>query len=74
MIIFQLSCSIFISLVSSEEKHIETSDDLIRHMQEQFKEQARKSENLGCAPYWALQCGQGDNPFDLNSTDDCFHG
>ncbi|KAJ6378365.1 hypothetical protein OIU78_028582 [Salix suchowensis] len=58
----------------SEEKHIETSDDLIRHMQEQFKEQARKSENLGCAPYWALQCGQGDNPFDLNSTDDCFHG
>jgi len=28
----------------SEEKHIETSDDLIRHMQEQFKEQARKSE------------------------------
>uniref|UniRef100_A0A6N2L832 SEC7 domain-containing protein n=1 Tax=Salix viminalis TaxID=40686 RepID=A0A6N2L832_SALVM len=30
----------------SEEKHIETSDDLIRHMQEQFKEQARKSESV----------------------------
>jgi brefeldin A-inhibited guanine nucleotide-exchange protein len=27
-----------------EEKHMETSDDLIRHMQEQFKEKARKSE------------------------------
>ncbi|KAJ6710019.1 SEC7 DOMAIN-CONTAINING PROTEIN-RELATED [Salix koriyanagi] len=30
----------------SEEKHIETSDDLIRHMQEQFKEQAPKSESV----------------------------
>lgn len=27
-----------------EEKYMETSDDLIRHMQEQFKEKARKSE------------------------------
>jgi brefeldin A-inhibited guanine nucleotide-exchange protein len=27
-----------------EEKNMETSDDLIRHMQEQFKEKARKSE------------------------------
>lgn len=27
-----------------EEKTMETSDDLIRHMQEQFKEKARKSE------------------------------
>lgn len=27
-----------------EEKHMETSDDLIRHMQEQFKEKASKSE------------------------------
>lgn len=27
-----------------EDKHMETSDDLIRHMQEQFKEKARKSE------------------------------
>lgn len=27
-----------------EERHMETSDDLIRHMQEQFKEKARKSE------------------------------
>lgn len=26
------------------EEHMETSDDLIRHMQEQFKEKARKSE------------------------------
>ncbi|CAK7347931.1 unnamed protein product [Dovyalis caffra] len=30
----------------SEEKHMETSDDLIRHMQEQFKEKARKSESV----------------------------
>ncbi|KAI5564378.1 hypothetical protein BDE02_14G056200 [Populus trichocarpa] len=29
-----------------EEKHMETSDDLIRHMQEQFKEKARKSESV----------------------------
>lgn len=27
-----------------EDKHMETSDDLIRQMQEQFKEKARKSE------------------------------
>ena len=27
-----------------EDQHMETSDDLIRHMQEQFKEKARKSE------------------------------
>ena len=27
-----------------EDHHMETSDDLIRHMQEQFKEKARKSE------------------------------
>lgn len=27
-----------------EDNHMETSDDLIRHMQEQFKEKARKSE------------------------------
>lgn len=27
-----------------DEKYMETSDDLIRHMQEQFKEKARKSE------------------------------
>lgn len=27
-----------------EENHLETSDDLIRHMQEQFKEKARKTE------------------------------
>lgn len=27
-----------------EENYMETSDDLIRHMQEQFKEKARKSE------------------------------
>lgn len=27
-----------------EDKFMETSDDLIRHMQEQFKEKARKSE------------------------------
>lgn len=27
-----------------EGTHMETSDDLIRHMQEQFKEKARKSE------------------------------
>lgn len=27
-----------------EDAHMETSDDLIRHMQEQFKEKARKSE------------------------------
>ena len=27
-----------------EDKYMETSDDLIRHMQEQFKEKARKSE------------------------------
>ena len=26
------------------ENHMGTSDDLIRHMQEQFKEKARKSE------------------------------
>lgn len=29
-----------------EEKHMETSDDLIRHMQEQFKEKASKSESV----------------------------
>uniref|UniRef100_A0A2P2JXI4 SEC7 domain-containing protein n=4 Tax=Rhizophora mucronata TaxID=61149 RepID=A0A2P2JXI4_RHIMU len=29
-----------------EEKHMESSDDLIRHMQEQFKEKARKSESV----------------------------
>ncbi|KAF3790233.1 Brefeldin A-inhibited guanine nucleotide-exchange protein 2 [Nymphaea thermarum] len=29
-----------------EEKTMETSDDLIRHMQEQFKEKARKSESV----------------------------
>ncbi|KAL9396807.1 hypothetical protein Peur_011060 [Populus x canadensis] len=29
-----------------EEKNMETSDDLIRHMQEQFKEKARKSESV----------------------------
>ncbi|KAJ4956904.1 hypothetical protein NE237_013687 [Protea cynaroides] len=29
-----------------EEKHMETSDDLMRHMQEQFKEKARKSESV----------------------------
>ncbi|XP_044492662.1 brefeldin A-inhibited guanine nucleotide-exchange protein 2-like isoform X2 [Mangifera indica] len=29
-----------------EERHMETSDDLIRHMQEQFKEKARKSESV----------------------------
>lgn len=29
-----------------EEKYMETSDDLIRHMQEQFKEKARKSESV----------------------------
>ncbi|CAN1848938.1 Brefeldin A-inhibited guanine nucleotide-exchange protein 3 [Linum perenne] len=29
-----------------EGKHMETSDDLIRHMQEQFKEKARKSESV----------------------------
>ncbi|PIA49931.1 hypothetical protein AQUCO_01300573v1 [Aquilegia coerulea] len=28
------------------EEHLETSDDLIRHMQEQFKEKARKSESV----------------------------
>ncbi|XP_059458608.1 brefeldin A-inhibited guanine nucleotide-exchange protein 2 [Corylus avellana] len=28
-----------------EDKYMETSDDLIRHMQEQFKEKARKSES-----------------------------
>ncbi|XWS32310.1 hypothetical protein CRYUN_Cryun23aG0148700 [Craigia yunnanensis] len=28
------------------DQHMETSDDLIRHMQEQFKEQARKSESV----------------------------
>ncbi|KAF9616941.1 hypothetical protein IFM89_033011 [Coptis chinensis] len=28
------------------EEHMETSDDLIRHMQEQFKEKARKSESV----------------------------
>lgn len=27
-----------------EDKYMESSDDLIRHMQEQFKEKARKSE------------------------------
>lgn len=27
-----------------EENHMGTSDDLVRHMQEQFKEKARKSE------------------------------
>jgi len=27
-----------------EDKYMETSDDLIRRMQEQFKEKARKSE------------------------------
>ncbi|XP_059633998.1 brefeldin A-inhibited guanine nucleotide-exchange protein 2-like [Cornus florida] len=29
-----------------EEKHMESSDDLIRHMQEQFKEKARKTESV----------------------------
>ncbi|CAN0921422.1 Brefeldin A-inhibited guanine nucleotide-exchange protein 2 [Linum grandiflorum] len=29
-----------------EDRHMETSDDLIRHMQEQFKEKARKSESV----------------------------
>ena len=29
-----------------EDNHMETSDDLIRHMQEQFKEKARKSESV----------------------------
>ncbi|KAJ4949976.1 hypothetical protein NE237_026808 [Protea cynaroides] len=29
-----------------EEEHMETSDDLMRHMQEQFKEKARKSESV----------------------------
>ncbi|XP_042512554.1 brefeldin A-inhibited guanine nucleotide-exchange protein 2-like [Macadamia integrifolia] len=29
-----------------EEKHLETSDELMRHMQEQFKEKARKSESV----------------------------
>ncbi|KAM7260898.1 hypothetical protein ACFE04_026373 [Oxalis oulophora] len=29
-----------------EDMHLETSDDLIRHMQEQFKEKARKSESV----------------------------
>ncbi|KAL9359846.1 hypothetical protein Peur_047969 [Populus x canadensis] len=29
-----------------EERNMETSDDLIRHMQEQFKEKARKSESV----------------------------
>ncbi|XP_043715522.1 brefeldin A-inhibited guanine nucleotide-exchange protein 2-like [Telopea speciosissima] len=29
-----------------EEKHMETSDELMRHMQEQFKEKARKSESV----------------------------
>ncbi|KAK9265382.1 hypothetical protein L1049_012507 [Liquidambar formosana] len=29
-----------------EEKHMGSSDDLIRHMQEQFKEKARKSESV----------------------------
>ncbi|XP_057980125.1 brefeldin A-inhibited guanine nucleotide-exchange protein 2-like [Malania oleifera] len=29
-----------------EEKYMETNDDLIRHMQEQFKEKARKSESV----------------------------
>ncbi|XP_015902812.3 brefeldin A-inhibited guanine nucleotide-exchange protein 2 [Ziziphus jujuba] len=29
-----------------EDKYMETSDDLIRHMQEQFKEKARKSESV----------------------------
>ncbi|KAI3851641.1 hypothetical protein MKW92_012998 [Papaver armeniacum] len=28
------------------QEHLETSDDLIRHMQEQFKEKARKSESI----------------------------
>ncbi|EXB52664.1 Brefeldin A-inhibited guanine nucleotide-exchange protein 2 [Morus notabilis] len=29
-----------------DDKHMETSDDLYRHMQEQFKEKARKSESV----------------------------
>ncbi|XVF22695.1 hypothetical protein REPUB_Repub12eG0193100 [Reevesia pubescens] len=29
-----------------EDRHMETSDDLIRHMQEQFKEKARKTESV----------------------------
>ncbi|MBA0763532.1 hypothetical protein Gotri_012965 [Gossypium trilobum] len=29
-----------------EDQHMETSDDLIRHMQEQFKEKARKSKSV----------------------------
>ncbi|CAN0824548.1 Brefeldin A-inhibited guanine nucleotide-exchange protein 2 [Linum grandiflorum] len=29
-----------------EDRHMETSDDLIRHMQEQFKEKAQKSESV----------------------------
>ncbi|XP_061339178.1 brefeldin A-inhibited guanine nucleotide-exchange protein 2-like [Gastrolobium bilobum] len=29
-----------------EDNHMETSDDLIRHMQEQFKEKARKTESV----------------------------
>ncbi|MED6170939.1 Brefeldin A-inhibited guanine nucleotide-exchange protein 2 [Stylosanthes scabra] len=29
-----------------EDSHMETSDDLIRHMQQQFKEKARKSESV----------------------------
>ncbi|XP_044501297.1 brefeldin A-inhibited guanine nucleotide-exchange protein 2-like [Mangifera indica] len=33
-------------LKRGEERHMETSDDLIRHMQEQFKEKARKSESV----------------------------
>ncbi|KAG4132600.1 hypothetical protein ERO13_D08G042600v2 [Gossypium hirsutum] len=31
---------------SDEDEHMETSDDFIRHMQEQFKEKARKSESV----------------------------
>ncbi|CAN1308266.1 Brefeldin A-inhibited guanine nucleotide-exchange protein 2 [Linum perenne] len=31
---------------SGEDRHMETSDDLIRHMQEQFKEKAKKSESV----------------------------
>lgn len=33
-----------------DESHMETSDDLIRHMQEQFKEKARKTEYVYSYP------------------------
>lgn len=42
--------SILNIVIRKREENLETSDDLIRHMQEQFKEKARRSEYVCIFP------------------------